>query len=194
MERIDFQEVKAKYPVEVVARDFLKLPLKAGGEDQWRCACPACGSKDDRSLVVTVGKGAYCRVEKKGGDVIFLVHHVLKIGMRQAAEAILAHFQAPQSFRKVAEVLPQPENPLQKIAERLVHEHEAVQALGFDPETAERCNIGFDGKGLLRGRVAFPIFEDGTLIGFIGYKDGEFKIPDSLKVAENVATFTRKAG
>src|SRR5207302_3432444 len=49
------------------------------------------------------------------------------------------------------------------------HDHPAVEAVGFDPETAERLGIGFAAKGMMRGTVAIPIrTTEGVLVGYIG--------------------------
>ena len=48
-----------------------------------------------------------------------------------------------------------------------------VAELGISEEDATRLQIGFT-----RGRVYFPIRnEDGSISGFVGYADGQLKMP-----------------
>ena len=48
-------------------------------------------------------------------------------------------------------------------------DHPAVEAVGFDPQTAEALGIGYAKKGIMRGTVAVPVrLPDGTLAGYIG--------------------------
>jgi hypothetical protein len=56
-----------------------------------------------------------------------------------------------------------------KIADRLDHEHPDVLALGLSPETAEDLGVGYDPKGVMRGRVLFPLYRDGVLTAFMGF-------------------------
>ena len=70
----DFQKVKASVSL-TDAISKLGLEGKHHG-NQWRGKCPGCGSDDDRKLVITEGKGAYCFGVEAGGDVIWLAAHV----------------------------------------------------------------------------------------------------------------------
>jgi hypothetical protein len=50
-------------------------------------------------------------------------------------------------------------------------EHEAVTALSLDSDAAESLGIGYTGKGMMKGRVAFPIKNlDGELLAYGGIK------------------------
>jgi hypothetical protein len=61
-----------------------------------------------------------------------------------------------------------------KPLEYLVHDHEAVIALGFEPDDAKRLGVGFAPRGVLRGTVAIPIrTEQGHLAGYIGVTDAK---------------------
>jgi CHC2 zinc finger len=107
MSDIDFPTIKARVPIERVALEMLRLPMtekkvpdKANPErmiSQWRSVCPACRSRHTRALVVTPAKGmAYCWDMHKGGDCIWLVAHICKIRVREAALAIIEHFKLDQ--------------------------------------------------------------------------------------------------
>ena len=67
----------------------------------------------------------------------------------------------------------------------LQHDHEAVDAVGFDPETAKALGIGYAAKGLMRGTVAIPVrLADGTLAGYVGVT--ECKMPPKWQLGTNV--------
>ena len=90
MSRIDFTAVKARVTYNDVLR-FLDLHGKKVS-DQWRGKCPACNTDNDRALVLTAGRGAYCHATKSGGDVIWLVSHVRGIGVKEAAQQLADEF------------------------------------------------------------------------------------------------------
>ena len=163
---IDFTELKANTAIaDVVA--MLNLQLKANGE-QLRGPCPVCEGSD-RSLVVTPDKQVfYCHEAKTGGDLISLVAHIRGGNMKEAAMFITDE-NVDRSPEKVETGTFQP-------LEYLTFDHEAVQALGLEPETAEALGIGYAKKGIMRGKVAVPVrLEDGRLTGYIGLT--EAKLP-----------------
>lgn len=177
--RIDFKQVKQDVPI-AGAIPLLGLDLKQRG-DQWRGSCPLCKG-GDRSLVITPGKESwYCFEARKGGDVISLAAHVHQSDMRTAA--IFLSKSVPST------VPPSPpgqkqrqekEQDLEPLA-YLKFEHEAVQSLGLDADTATQLGIGYAGKGLMRGRIAVPIrLPDGKLVGYIGVTDA--KIPPQWRL------------
>lgn len=185
---VDFLHLKQAVKIDSVFA-LLGLPLKQAAE-QWRGACPACKSGGDRTLVVTPNKAAfYCFAAKQGGDVIALVAHIKAIGMKEAA-AFLAEGSAPPAKTPASEptlpvTAPEKEkagfNPLTY----LQPEHPAVQGLGVSAETAVSFGVGFASKGMMRGRVAIPIYNQaGQLVAYCGKSIGnlnpEFLYPDSL--------------
>lgn len=175
---IDFQDLKAQVEIVNVV-DMLGLDLTQKN-DQLRGSCPVCKEGDDRSLVVTPDKNAYyCFAAKEGGDCIALAAHILDLRMKEAALRIAEHFEiVPKGATEKKIDDPEPDaqstTSLQPLT-YLHHKHEAVQALGVDPETAERIGLGYAKKGMMRGRVAIPIrTDDGTLVGYCGYaKDAD---------------------
>lgn len=175
---IDFKELKEKVDIGHVV-DLLGLEMDRQG-GVWRGRCPKCEDGDDRTLVVTPVKQAfYCFHKNTGGDIIGLVSHILGYSPKDAALHIADKLLAtvPPKSRESEEKGTRTLQPLGY----LIYEHENVQAIGFSPEKAEQLGIGFAPKGMMRGRVVFPIWTGDTLAGYIGYKDGELKIPDNLK-------------
>lgn len=179
MHAIDFASIKERFPVELVMERMLALPVtkvtrqNPDDADQWRCPCPSCQSSDTRSLVITAGKGAYCRSLRKGGDVIFLVSHIKNLPFRKAAEEIETFFSAtPEPKTAKAD--------LANVATYLQHGHPDVQALGISPETAKTLGIGYKPKGWAKGAVVLPLFEDGKLAGYTALMNGTLKFPSTL--------------
>lgn len=174
MSFIDFNELKAAHPIsEVVER--LGLNMNKSGASL-RGKCPVCESGGDRNLVVTPDKNVYfCFSEGKGGDQLQLISHVKRIGVKEAAEWLGGTTTAKEKA-------PKGQTPSEgfKPLEYLQYDHPAVQALGIEPDDADRIGIGFAERGLMKGLVAVPIrLTDGRLIGYIGIQ--EAKIPASWK-------------
>lgn len=175
---MDFQLIKSRVAIED-AIPFLGLNLKRTTNGQLRGKCPACDSDNDRALVVTPSRGAYCFNEKRGGDVLWLVSHVKGIGVRQAAQELAAHFLTePQEPRRS-----KPSGPgaaaegVTTLAPLSYLDHS--QAFGLDEATAKELGIGYAPKGLMRSRIAIPIrTETGKLVGYVGIGlDADVKLP-----------------
>jgi hypothetical protein len=173
---LDFQQIKQDHSIEAVA-ERLGLDIKKSGH-QLRAPCPACESGGERALAITPAKGAfYCFGGSCGGDVLQLVAHVQGCSVKDAATWIVD--AKPEEKRRK----PEPssgEGDGFKPLDYLEAAHDAVVALGFDPEDAERIGVGYAKRGVMRGTVAVPVrLEDGTLIGYIGVT--EAKLPTSWR-------------
>src|SRR5665213_1900318 len=72
-------------------------------------------------------------------------------------------------------------------------DHLAVEAVGFDPETAKALGIGFGPRCMMSGLVAVPLrLEDGTLAGYIGIS--EAKLPKTFHLTPgNILKFPKIA-
>ena len=181
---IDFAEVKAKVSfAETVA--LLKLDLKSSG-NQWRGPCPACNAGGERALVVTEGRGFFCFSLKKGGDQIALAAHILEISAKDAAVELAERAglvpsrstAGPTRPRTVPESEAEGGSKLSPLS-YLETDHDAVLALGFDPEIARNLGIGYAPRGVCRGSVAVPIRDPtGALLGYLGVQDITYLPPD----------------
>lgn len=165
---IDFPDLKARVSIEQAAQ-MLGLNLTKHGA-QYRGCCPV-HSGGERTLVVTPQKGFYCFAEKQGGDQISLVAHVKQLPIRDAAAWMLDGLggSTPKPVKGKLPAAPQrPPNGL-KALDYLQHDHESVRALGVAPETAQAWGAGFAAKGILRGRLAIPLFSrEGVLLAYTG--------------------------
>ena len=178
---VDFHALKQQVSVEAVA-DMLGLKLAQDGS-QWRGPCPRCREGGERALAVTPGKGFYCFASNLGGDCIALAAHILNRSMKEAAAHILAQrTTAPAADTDEVATEPKRMEPLGY----LLYDHEEVQALGVDAETAAALGMGYAKKGIMRGRVAIPLrTNDGTLVGYCGYSpeaDPPLKFPKTIGV------------
>lgn len=156
---VDFQEVKTRFNfAAVVAR--LGLTVTDTG-NQWRGICPHCKTGDERSLVITEGRGFYCFTAKKGGDQIALVAHVRDLPVKEAAEWLATEATVAGSSTSGM-------NPLAYLDAA----HEAVAAVGLGEAFAKKIGAGYAPKGILKGSVAIPIRDEtGTLLGYIGCQE-----------------------
>jgi hypothetical protein len=165
MAMLDFDDIKARFPIDEVAQR-LGIELTKSGASM-RGKCPVCESTGDRNLAVTPVKGVYyCFTHGKGGDSIALVSHTLGLGAKESAQWILGVTTAKEK--------PKEEKPAEgfKPLDYLVYDHEAVIALGFDPDTAERLGIGFCPRGIYKGKVAIPVrLANGKLCGYVATTD-----------------------
>lgn len=177
MDTISFQEIKDRVGILDVV-PMLNLKLRQHGE-QWRGRCPAC-SGDDRSLVLTEGKGYYCFKQKRGGDVIALVSHISGLAPLEAAKAILLQFP-PNRTKADPTGQQKPTGDLQPLP-YLVYDHESVDAMKLTPDVAEALGIGFAPKGMMRSRVVVPLrLPNGRLVGYLGlHPDADVKFPTNI--------------
>jgi DNA primase len=164
---VDFAEVKSANPIEKVVA-LLNIEVTKQRNGQLRGCCPIHGGNDPRGFVITPAKGLwYCFKGCGGGDGIALVAKVKKISPKEAAEwlSVGGTVQEP-----VPDRVPVPQSGSGfKELDYLEPDHAAVDAVGFDVETAKALGIGHAPKGILRGTVAIPIrLSDGTLAGYIG--------------------------
>lgn len=175
MAYVDFGLLKKQVSIEQVC-DMLGLNLKRFGA-QWRGPCPTHGG-GDRTLVITQDKGPFynfCRDCQVCGDMIELVCRTRGIVQKEAADLIARHFgfgpvAAPSVTAETSTVDPYPgrANGELKPLDYLVTDHEALAPLGIAPETCLHFGAGFAPKGIMRGRLAIPIYRSGVLLAYVG--------------------------
>ena len=196
MPYVDFKAIKEAVSIEDAA-NLLNLSLKKSG-NQLRTSCPACKPGDERILVITPGRNLfYCFDAKVGGDCIALVQHITGLDAKDAAS-----YLAPQERTRSAEsprtskatvpqaaraetTAPKKEFDPVAFAAKLSFTDEVAE-LGISEEDATRLQIGFT-----RGKVYFPVRnEDGSISGFVGYADGQLKMPPQW-IGTNVVKLKR---
>jgi DNA primase len=202
--KVDFKEIATSVDIEAVAT-FIGLMCKRTSKDL-RSACPACKSGDERSLQIIPETNSFrCHAAQQSGDCIALYAHINGTGMYKAALALQDRFgtataapaapaTAPQKTEGRANVpTPKPSKPEAAFdpaafGAKLAYTEE-VAAVGFTEEDAERFGVGF-----YRGRVYIPIRDTGgSIAGFIGYANGEIKMPPKWLAAPSNVVALRRA-
>lgn len=177
---IDFEEVKARHPIETVA-ERLGLELKKAG-NQLRGPCFS-GAEGDRKLVITPAKGVwYSFALNEGGDAIKLVSMVNQCSAKEAAAWIAGEPEKRPKRSERGGSSPERSEARGGFAplDYLEPDHPAVEAIGLSAEDATRLGAGYAPRGMMKGTVAIPLRSaDGTLVGYLGCID--VKLPPSLK-------------
>lgn len=195
-EWLDFPGIKRRYSIEEIM-DMTGLPWKKDGKG-YRCECPVHRGGHRTLVVTPGhpdedgDPGVFCcysdpkSTPKKpvGGDRVALIAHIRGTGKQWAIFKELDEKrpagQKPDRPKGKSNNIPVPEekpvtNRDNEGGERgfrplpyLQHENETVQAMGFQPETAQALGIAFCPRGVHRGRIAIAIrTEDGTLAGYL---------------------------
>ena len=163
--QLDFQAIKTATTAEQVI-SFLGLQLTQK-EDSFRGVCPLCKS-GSREFVITGSKKLWhCFKCKKGGDFIKLVCEAKSLGVRDAAaELAKACGVEAKAPAKTAEVK---NFDVEKYAQSLDPNHEALKPLGISPDTLREWKAGYvsnyQGKG---AKLAIPIRGTEGIIAFLG--------------------------
>lgn len=164
---MDFQEVKAAYPIEKVV-ELLGIDVTKQRNGQLRGCCPIHGGNDPRGFVVTPSKGLwFCFKGCGGGDQLALISKLKKISPKEAAEWLAGPVGGTST--------PNREPSSGTVREQfqpltyLEAEHEAVIATGLDPEIAQVIGAGYAPRGTMKGQVLLPLrLDSGFLIGYVG--------------------------
>ena len=170
MVHVDFKNVAGNTSIVEVAEWLgLKLNKKVFSE-QLRCACPVHDG-GQRALVITPSINRYycfhpqCR---EGGDTVQLTAKVRKLPLRDAALQLQAQF-----LNHLYRADFSPHEKLAKVEEKLIYEHEAVQALGLSPDAARLLGVGVMKGGTMPGRVLIPVrTREGVVTGYLGLQPG----------------------
>jgi DNA primase len=181
MPYVDFKAIKAAVSIEDAA-NLLNLTLKKNS-NQLRGGCPACGNTDERILAITPARNLfYCFEAKKGGDQIELVCHITGLDVQDAAAFLSptgpAHRSEKPEQKRAAATKRSAETPPTfdpvAFAAKLTFSDE-VADLGLTEETATRLGVGWHPQ---RKAIYFPQKDDtGFVCGFIGFANGELKMP-----------------
>src|SRR5205814_928904 len=98
------------------------------------------------------------------------------------------HPQKPEG--RTAKAQPAPAFDPDIFAQKLAYSDE-LKELGITQEDADRLGIGFHAK---YKRIYFPIRNlDGSVSGFIGYANGELKMPPQWLTSNKVVAFPKKS-
>ena len=183
---------------DVLARYQVNLVRVNQGSLKGNCPLPTHSSKSKNTFFVNEGKSVwYCHSgsckkngHRAGGNVIDFVSVMEQCSAYEAAKRIDAMVPASgnaainnkatakERAGQRAEVLSEAagEVPAGVINKQLAFalkdvnpEHPMIQERGISVETAREFGMGFfPGKGSMAGRIVFPLYENGNLIGYAG--------------------------
>jgi|GEM_PF-862978 len=211
MAYIDFKELKAAVPIVEVAK-WLQLDITQKG-DTWRGHCPFCESGGDRALVITPAEKSFCchgtcdpkpGQKRYGGDIIELVARMQHVSPRDAAQQIAKRFNFGNSSNSdhshrdnrsdITKPAPAPATDGLQPLDHLKTDHPAIEALGLTVPICEALGIGYAAKGIMRGRIAFPIrLSNGALVGYQGLATSPDQTPLILFPKNLAEKLTAKA-
>jgi len=193
---VDFKEIKQRVAItEVIARYNVELTRVNQTSLKGNCPLPSHASGSKNTFFVSEAKSAwYCHSEsckrnngKAGGNVIDFVAAMDGCTVYAAAKRIAEWFPERASNgtepAKTEAKAPQPISgnpanpqsgktgnaPLAFSLKDVNPEHPMIQERGISVETAKLFGVGFfPGKGSMAGRIVFPLYENGSLVGYAG--------------------------
>lgn len=202
---VDFKEAKDLATVErVVAHYGLKVKPEKGNELVGLCpfheeAKPSFRMNTAKRAFNCFGCGAH-------GNMLDFIAKREDVSVRKAAQLAYEWFgtgepvQRPPSEKSEASEPStkaeatasnegKPNEPL-SFKLKLQHDHPYLQDRGISPELAEEFELGYCNKGLLKGRIAIPIYDErGYLVAYAGrWVEGDlpkgeekYKLPTGFK-------------
>jgi DNA primase len=181
--RLDFQAIRQIPFAGVLARYNISLKQKDAATLYGNCPLPSHTSKSKDSFFVNVERNVwYChsnsckKGSRAGGNVIDFVGAMEKLEPYDAAAKLDGWFgngrPKPETAAEPREFPPAEaggNKPLPFALKDVNPEHAMIQARGITTETAKAWGVGFfPGKGSMAGRIAFPLHENGHLVGYAG--------------------------
>ncbi len=188
-ERVGIEDVLARYQVNLVRVNQTSL--------KGTCPLPSHSSGKKNTFFVNVAKSVwYCHSDsckkngnRAGGNVIDLVAAMEHCSAYEAAKRIDGMFPSGNGYAAKGTSEPdaaapsvnhKPEaadtttasgrnKPLAFVLKDVSPSHPMIQEHGISVQTAEQFGVGFfPGKGSMAGRIVFPLYEDGSLVGYAG--------------------------
>lgn len=203
--KIDFAKLKASVPIDAVLGHYsVQTKRRNNTYLVANCPLPAHRSADSKSsFSVNTEKNLWtCHSDSckqgsgmRGGDVIDLVclmegYRTPMEGAKKLLDLFPQHRSVPENGRPSAvpappaqadSAVPVKNKPLGFTLKDVNPEHPVIQARGISVETASAFGAGFfPGKGSMAGRIVFPLYENGALVGYAGRTVGEVT-PESPK-------------
>ena len=163
---LNYDKIKAELPIErVLSKYDLHVNLKRSGSQLYG-SCPVHGGDNPRAFSVNLDKNLWnCFTHCRGGSVIDLLMAIEKVDARGAVKLGYDLLGIDYQDRRLIE------SGLRPLEFHLTldHEHPYLKARNIDHETARYFDIGYCGKGIMAGRVAIPIHDDGgKLVAYCG--------------------------
>ena len=167
---MNFAEIKRQVGLEPVLRAYGVDWLRRSGKDQYRGRCPIHGGQGREAFHANLARGVFhCFACGAGGNVLDLVAAMEGCSIREAALRLQASPTAADTtaagegaaWRKLV-TKKREVNPPLGFSLQVDRWHPYLAARGIDNATASQFGVGyFGGRGLMRGRIAIPIHDEG---------------------------------
>ena len=202
--RIDFKHIRQHADIAAVMAHYgIELQKDGSRADQFKGLCPF--HKDSRpSLKVNTAKGIYnCFPCEAGGNVLDFVQAMDGGSLRDAAKTVAEICsislapggrsetkkpgrRSPRAAAKPPAEPPPTEplvnEPLSFSLKNLDTEHPFIAERGLTPEMVETFGLGIASRGLMKGRLVFPIHNPaGQLVAYCGRFVGNDVPEDEVK-------------
>lgn len=172
---IEFEAIKCQMPLVTVLERYRIGELRPSGINQLRGRCPLhAGEGRDTFHVNTAQQVFHCFSCGAGGSVLDLVAALEHCDLRQAAQKLLDWRGAPATAARPREVTVTKKResipPLSFRLRGVDPRHPYLKSRGISETTAAEFGVGFySGPGLMSGRLAIPIDDEGgRLVGYAG--------------------------
>ncbi len=184
--KVDFAAVKTIPIASVLAHYNVETRKRNNTELVANCPFPSHKESEHKwTLAISTHKNKWfchsdtCRAasnKPKGGDVIDLVCLLDNCLPLEAAKKLSDLFCVGREGEAAKECIAPSaaesstgNKPLAFELRGIQHEHPFIQARGITPLTANEFGVGFfPGKGSMAGRVVFPLYENGAIVGYAG--------------------------
>ena len=211
---IDFAELKHQVSIrDILERYGILEGLHEKKPGKLVGACPIHGGKNGTSFNVDTAKNVFhCFSECGGGNILDLVMKLEDCSIREAGEKLSDWFELRFDRRggiaKNAKRRAKPQGnttashnsgrsdasrvnpPLERSLKNLNQDHPYLVERGLTVPTIRAFGIGHCTRGLMRGRIAIPIHDEGgTLVAYAGRAvesdpgapNGKYRLPDGFK-------------
>lgn len=204
---LDFKAIRARAPItDVLSRYQVHLNRVNQTTLKGNCPLPSHGSNSKNTFFANEPKSVwYCHSasckkngQRAGGNVIDLVASLENLSAYEAAKRLGEWFPAggnPATVPATIAVPPETGNdseranmPLAFTLKDIDPAHRMIQERGISVETAKLFGVGlFPGKGSMAGRIVFPLYERGQLVGYTRSPCGSITaIPQPFLIASTM--------
>lgn len=220
---VDFKQVKEQVSIEQVLEHYNLIEGLNRKNNNLRGVCPFHGSgKNPNQFHVSLEKNAFnCFGCEAQGNILDFVALMENINIRQAALKIQNWFlispeppkgKLVKKEKKSAPVQSEKEIPVQSDEEiinppltfelKLTPDHDYLKQRGLTSETIKQFGLGYCSRGILKGRIAIPIFnEKSELVAYVGRavnqeaeQEGKYKFPAGFQKSFVVYNLNQVSG